>query len=356
MKKDERQSAIVQLVVNEGNGHLLSTRDLAERLDVSEMTVRRDLQELADNGLVRRQHGGVTLPRHHAANRTQPAQIGVLLMSAKGKYANPFYNDVLESAERRLADEGYQVAFMTTAVELHTAGQARDILEQHPIQGLLLLGSTMIESVRYLCEHVRHVVASPFSIGMAHDSVRFDGETGMHLMVDHLVRLGHQRIGFIGASGPLDAREVGYHAGIEANKLVDDPALCVRVEYGLAGWTPEMGKSGAEKLMNLANPPTAIMCASDGIAMGAIQWLHQQGYNIPRDVAVTGFDNLGTAEFTAPPLTTVHVHKKLLGQLAAERLIQRIEDHSSVPLQIITPVELIVRASCGSQNDAHSSA
>lgn len=347
MKKEERQSAIVQIVVSEGDGSLLSTRDLAERLDVSEMTVRRDLQELADNGLVRRQHGGVTLPRHHISRGMQPVQIGVLLMSATGKYANPFYNEVLESAERRLAEEGYQIAFMTTAFELHTAEQAQDILRQHPIQGLLLLGSTMIDSVRYLCEQVPRIVASPFSIGMAHDSVRFDGETGMRLMVDHLAQLGHRRIGFITASGPLDAREVGYYAGIEAHGLESDPALRVRVEYGLAGWTPEMGKSGTERLMSLPQPPTAIMCASDGIAMGAIQWLHQRGYNIPKDVAVTGFDNVNTAQFTAPPLTTVHVHKAMLGQLAAERLIQRIEEENSVPLQIITPVELVIRDSSG---------
>jgi LacI family transcriptional regulator len=108
-----------------------------------------------------------------------------------------------------------------------------------------------------------------------------------------------------------------------------------------------MGQRGTAVLMNLKKPPDAIVCASDRLAFGAMQWLHQNGFRVPEDISVTGYDNIPDSEFTIPALTTVHVHKELLGVLAAERAIRRIEDPNEVPLQIMTPTSAIIRQSCG---------
>jgi len=95
----------------------------------------------------------------------------------------------------------------------------------------------------------------------------------------------------------------------------------------------------------LANPPDAILCASDLVAIGAIQWLHQHKLQVPEDVAVTGFDNIPESAFTAPSLTTVHVYKQLIGALAAERVVKRIENEDEIPLLIQTPTYLVIRRS-----------
>jgi LacI family transcriptional regulator len=100
-------------------------------------------------------------------------------------------------------------------------------------------------------------------------------------------------------------------------------------------------------LMEQHQPPDAIDCASDHIAIGAMQWLNQNGYRVPDDVAITGFDNIPGSEFTIPPLTTVHVHKELMGALAVERAIRQIENPGEVPLQITTPTSIVIRQSCG---------
>jgi LacI family transcriptional regulator len=89
------------------------------------------------------------------------------------------------------------------------------------------------------------------------------------------------------------------------------------------------------------------MCASDAIALGAMQWLQANGYNIPKDVAVTGFDNIPDAQLAYPPLTTVHLHKRLMGRLAAEQLHRCIECPDDPPLTVVTPTSLVVRSSCG---------
>ena len=124
--------------------------------------------------------------------------------------------------------------------------------------------------------------------------------------------------------------------------------LRVVVPFGIDGWTRAIGHSGAQELMSLPKPPDAIVCASDLIAIGAMQWLHLHGRRVPDDVAVTGFDNITEASFAIPPLTTVHVHKQRMGELAAERVVRRIEDPDEIPLFIKTPTHLVVRQSCGS--------
>ncbi len=78
-------------------------------------------------------------------------------------------------------------------------------------------------------------------------------------------------------------------------------------------------------------------------------WLQQNGYQVPDDIAVTGFDNIPDAGFTYPPLSTVHVHKVRIGELAAERLARRIENPNELFLKISTPTSLVVRQSCGSR-------
>jgi DNA-binding LacI/PurR family transcriptional regulator len=165
-------------------------------------------------------------------------------------------------------------------------------------------------------------------------------------MVDHLVKRGYRRLGYI--TGNYEVRHKGFMEGIQAHQLPTDPELCVLVPTGLDGWTPEVGHIGAQQLMKLPNPPDAIVCASDRIAIGVIQWLHQHNYRVPEDIAVTGFDNIGESAFTVPSLTTVHVHKELMGELAAELVVRRIENENEVPLLIQTPTHLVIRQSCGS--------
>ena len=166
-------------------------------------------------------------------------------------------------------------------------------------------------------------------------------------MVDHLVTCGYRRLGFI--TGHHDFRRKAFLDGVKAHALPSDAELCVTIPFGDDGWTQKLGRIGAEQLMNLPNPPEAIVCASDLIAIGAIQWLHQNNFRVPNDVAVTGFDDITESAFTVPALTTVHVHKQLIGELAAERVVKRIENEQGIALVIQTPTHLVIRQSCGTK-------
>ena len=155
------------------------------------------------------------------------------------------------------------------------------------------------------------------------------------------------RLGYI--AGYDDIRYNGLCQGLSENNLQLDRALHHIIEPGPSGWTPDLGERGCRMLMSQSEKPDAIVCASDRLAIGTMGWLQRHGCQVPADIAVTGFDNIPDAEFTFPSLTTVHVHKVRLGEIAAERLAKRIENPDDLFLKITTPTSLVVRQSCGSE-------
>ncbi len=346
MNKLQRQHHIIQLIEQSVEQELLETRDLAEQFGVSEMTVRRDLQELSHKGLVRRQHGGVS--HSVTPRRLDRKEIGILLAFSTGKYSDPFFNAVLEGVDRKLQELGCRMAYIKPHSEINTVAQARDLLETNKVSGLIFLGPLpKPESMAYLKAHLRALVSTTETLGPDYDTVTFDGYHGIRYMVDHLVKCGYRRLGFI--TGHHDFRRKAFLDGVKAHGLVSDPELCVIAPFGEDGWTPKLGLIGAERLMCLPTPPEAIVCASDLIAIGAIQWLHQHGFHVPDDVAVTGFDNITESAFTVPALTTIQVHKQLIGELTVERVVKRIENEDGIALVIQTPTKLVIRQSCGSK-------
>ncbi len=346
MRKSDRQNYILEQMQSANPDQVISTKDLAEHFDVSETTIRRDFQELASAGLLQRQHGGAHSVK--SISYTHKGNVGILLGSRIDKYSDPFYNLVLQGADRKLNEFGYHVAYIKTFYDVHSTVQAQKLLEAFPIDGLILLGSSQDESVEYLRQNVSPVVTVTDRYGTNDDMVLFDGFTGMHNMLGHLASLGYRCPAYI--SGQTDLRYDGFIKGLETFNFLNDKQLHKILTPSPAGWIPELGEEGARLIMSEDGvKPDVIVCASDRLAIGAMRWLQQNGYRVPDDVAVTGFDNIHDSEFTFPPLTTVHVHKTLLGEIAAERIVRRIENPSEVYLHITIPTKLVARQSCGSK-------
>ena len=346
MNKTLRQKLILERVQSALPHDLLSTKDLAAQFDVSEATIRRDFKTLADAGLIQRQYGGAQLTQ--APVRSIVGQVGVILSSRVDKFRDPFYNMMLEGVDRVLERHDYQIAYVKILHQIDSSAKARHLLESFTIDGLILLGTDLGDHIRHLraqfCPFVP-IVTTDDKLDIEDDTILFDGAKGMRKLVRHLVSLGRRRLGFV--SGNLDNRYDGFCQGLEAFNLPQDEDLRQILEPGPSGWTPDLGERGARILMEQEPPPDAIVCASDRVAIGAMGWLQRNGFRVPEDIGVTGFDNIPDAEFTFSPLTTVNVHKGLMGELAAERLIHRIENPDDRYLKVITPVSLIVRQSCG---------
>jgi LacI family transcriptional regulator len=168
---------------------------------------------------------------------------------------------------------------------------------------------------------------------------------GGHTATLHLIRAGHRRIGFIGGEALMDAsrdRLKGYCHALVAADLPFDPDL---VRPG--NWEPSAGYEQTIALMRLAIPPSAIFCANDLMAVGAIEALRELGRRVPEDVAVIGYDDRELAQFTHPPLTTILLPHFEMGAHAVSYLIEHVGRPSVRPPQIKIECPLIERKSVG---------
>ena len=177
------------------------------------------------------------------------------------------------------------------------------------------------------------------------DSVTADNRAGARELTEHLLGSGHRRIAFISTRQPwpmVEERLRGYREALSAAG-VSAPEL--EVTDGV--WDPANGAQMAERLLELPDAPTAIMCGNDQLALGALRAARIRGLRVPDDVAVTGFNDFEFAQFADPPLTTVRVPGYELGRLGAERLIARLGGEEPPPggARVTLPVTVQLRGS-----------
>ncbi|MDT0477555.1 LacI family DNA-binding transcriptional regulator [Streptomyces sp. DSM 41014] len=160
---------------------------------------------------------------------------------------------------------------------------------------------------------------------------------------DHLLGLGHRRIGLIAGPPRLlcsRARYDGYRAALEGAGVPVDDALVVPGDF-----RPESGFRGCDALLDLERPPTAVFAASDQMALGAIEALRRRGLRVPEDMSVVGFDDLPEVRWSAPPLTTVRQPLADMGKLAVRTVLRLTRDERPDSARVELGTELVVRAS-----------
>jgi LacI family transcriptional regulator len=181
---------------------------------------------------------------------------------------------------------------------------------------------------------------------MSHHSsyVEMDDEGAAREMMDHLIGLGHRRIGFIighPAHYASGLRLRGYKAALQAHGLPFDPA-CVKQGY----FEFESGRKAATELLTMSQPPTAIFASNDDMAAGALMCAHEMGIAVPGKLSVVGFDDTYVARIVWPPLTTVHQPTYDLSYAATDLLLQTLQNKEA-PKSARLPHRLVIRESTG---------
>ncbi len=172
-----------------------------------------------------------------------------------------------------------------------------------------------------------------------------DGAYGIRQAVDHLVALGHRRIAFIAEPLPLakaQHRRDGFCAALAAHGLSPERPLIAG-----ANFRQPSGRQAARVLLDLPEPPTAIVASNDLLALGAMSEVQARGLVVGRDVSITGFDDIMPAEYSHPPLTTLHQSAQEMGMTAVEMLVKVISKQPLPEKHILRRPELIVRQSTG---------
>ncbi|MGB3330789.1 MAG: LacI family DNA-binding transcriptional regulator [Thermomicrobiales bacterium] len=185
--------------------------------------------------------------------------------------------------------------------------------------------------------------------GLPIPSVSGDAFHGVHLAVHHLAALGHRRIALV--NGPSETytsveRRGGYLTGLLEAGLPIDPAL-IRWTDGYDGFSASAGQQSTVALLDLPEPPTAIVFANDALAVGGQGICQQRGLRVPQDISIMGYDDNPLATATTPHLTTLRVDRVAWGARAIHRLIDTLEGQQQEAERLLMPVDLILRDSTG---------
>jgi LacI family repressor for deo operon, udp, cdd, tsx, nupC, and nupG len=256
--------------------------------------------------------------------------------------ANPFHASVLLGAEEAAVAAGFHVLIGNTAGDPARAEEHARQLLTGAVDGMLLLGGRMPEPLKAPALQQRLVAVIEPVAAPGVPVVEIDNRAGGREATRHLIGLGHRRIGHIGGSPATTAtpkRFAGYAEALAEAGLAARPEL---VRYG-----PFSIATGAEQmaeLLELPEPPTAVFCGSDEIAMGAIRTIKQARLRVPENISVVGFDNIYFAAVVDPPLTTIDQPARRLGFEAMRLLAERLAGIAG-PRGVTVPYRLIVRAS-----------
>lgn len=274
--------------------------------------------------------------------------LGVLFSEDVGTgIAHPHFGEILQSFQIRAGQQGYDVVFINKRLGNNEASYLEHCLYRG-VDGVLLAagaGYTQeIESVlssNIKCVSVEMVYPKNYTIIC-------DNRMGTMQALEYLYFLGHRKIAHIAC--PLWSlagyeRYAAYKEFLEVKGLEKNPKYFVEVE----DFMPEAGAKAATKLLqqSLEDLPTAVYIAYDDGACSAMTMFEKQGFRIPEDLSIVGFDNLKVTGFTSPALTTIEQDRESIGQMACDTLIKLIEDNTiGRPCEIRIPTKLIVRNSC----------
>jgi len=327
-------------------------REVAERASVSLGTVSNVLNkpELVAPETRERVLAAINelgFVRNHAARQLRGVKSKAIALIVLD-FDNPFFTEVARGVEHAAAQADHLVILASSATAASREDQALRLLEEQRVAGILMSPATSSPSPR-LREIRRR--GTPIVLLDRHRkrrdqcSVAINDTSGGRQVGEHLVALGHKRIGLINGLRtlkPCAERRGGLFEVIEAS----DAQVAARHELEMDEMTTEAGERGMSELLSRGRPPSAVFCGNDLMAIGAERAALAHGLAIPDDVAIVGYDDIRFAATSLVPLTSVHNPAYDLGYQAAGLLIEEATDgaHHQHRNVLLEP-ELIARAS-----------
>jgi LacI family transcriptional regulator len=262
--------------------------------------------------------------------------------------ASPFYAAALKGAQGALEGAGYRVMLMDSEqTEAGEVAALRTLLDQR-VDGLLV-ATTGLSPKRF------HEVAGGSDTPCVFfdslvwragaGSVALDNDPGIRLLVEHLVEHGHERIAIL--AGSL-AETSGAERLRAFRKAMRRNGLGVRAGYEQhCRWSVDSGRAGTEELLDLSDPPSAVVASSAELALGCLAACRARGLSLPDDLALVCFDDPYFGDLLEPPLTAVGYDPAEVGRSAAALLVEAMQDGDRPYRAVTVPVELVRRRSCG---------
>ncbi|MDY0304415.1 MAG: LacI family DNA-binding transcriptional regulator [Sphaerochaeta sp.] len=328
---------------------MVSIKDIAKLADVSVSTVSRVLNEQEHVSIEKRtrvlqaikQTGYVPnrAARDMVSKRT--TTIGVVMPET----FNMFQRQLFSMVAHHLEQFSYYTSFYFSSTDLQGERACLNRLKADRLDGIILLHEIMIpEFQTYLEANAIPTVLATFSRkDWQATSITISEEDAALTAVNHLISLGHRKIGFIGGEkyGFASVRLEGYKRALKDAGIDFDEQLVVQAQT----YTMEEGAVATRTLIDRATPFTALFAITDELALGAIRALADRGLSVPDDVSVVGFDDIELASYSVPRLTTIRQPIPEMGQMAVALLYSLLTGSSRTPLSISLPTTFIERES-----------
>lgn len=267
--------------------------------------------------------------------------------------ADPFFSEILQGIDEIAQQSGYSLFI---AAAQHDRAREEGIVKtmrEHRVDGVIICStpfsaeqSQLLKSSNTPLVVINNQSAEDYRYSIYHDDV-----DGSRQVVQHLIKLGHRRIAYLGNSQSgrttLD-RLTGFRQEMETAGL----AVATEYVYEVPGSRPEDGVSASTYFLNLPQPPTAIFCFNDMLAIGVLHGLQNSGIRVPEDISIVGFDNIVFSAYTKPALTTLDQPKHYIGAEAARLILGLLDTtpDNAPPKQEIRKLKgsLLVRQSTAS--------
>jgi LacI family transcriptional regulator len=329
------------------DGPRITITSIAREAGVSVPTVSRVLNGRSDVSPETRERVEELLRRHgyrRRASRTRDA--AGLIDLVFNDLDSPWAVEIIRGVE----DVAHGALIGTVVSAIHQASvsarQWMRNLQARATDGVILVASDVQSPLHAELRRlsIPTVVVDPAGVP-AHDvpTVGAANWSGGLAATEHLIGLGHRRIGFI--AGPRQllcsrTRLDGYRAGLDGSGIAYDEDLVAQGDF-----YHESGFETASALLDLAEPPSAIFASSDQMALGAYEAVRRRGMRVPDDLSIVGFDDLPEARWSSPPLTTVRQPLSEMGMLAARTVLRLAQGEKIESMRLELATDLVVRDS-----------
>lgn len=267
-----------------------------------------------------------------------PHAIGCIF--ARTHTSDPFFSKITRSLEKEALRSGYILKYIYSSQDIRDP-DIRESIRQTKVDGMAILGRPDSFTRKFLKENCSRIIYTGLNtIEPEFDQITCNAYLASKTAVSYLAELGHMHIAYLGER-KNEIRYRGYRDTISQLSLPFNRDLIVETPLSIEG-----GYLATGKLLSSKSPVTALFCANDLTAIGAIKAAMEAGQNVPEKLSVIGIDDIETSQYTTPMLTTIHIPTEELGIMTAKILIDRIETGKRLPMKVELPFRLIRRDSC----------
>lgn len=324
-------------------------QEIAREAGVSTATVSRVLNMPDKVSPTTRDRVQAVIDRHHfvfdglagglASRRSRT--LGLVIPTI----TNSIYASSTQAIQRAAQAAGYTVLVgISDFSEPQEASLIHRLLERR-VEGLILTGAARAREIydKIARNGVPLVITWKHTRDGELPSVSFDNYKAARVAVEYLIALGHRRIGLVCGQTDLNDRALdrrrAFEDSLRTHEIFVNPRLIFEREFEFLE-----GRSAMHSMLNEDHPPTAVFCANDIQAIGAMYECQQSGLRIPEDISIIGFDDLPISQYVSPQLTTIRVPAAEMGFRATRALVSAIQSRGAVPSYEL-PTDLVVRGS-----------